>query len=166
MPADICNYSTHEKKIVDDLKWIKEDEIINLTTIAQSSPGAVAVNAAILFGYQIAGVPGSLISILGTVLPPFIILSIISFFYTAFRDNIFVAAFLKGMQAGIAAVIINVVIDLSKNVLRDKSIITLLILLGSFTAVYFFHINIIYIILICGLIGILRTAKPGSEVRW
>ena len=91
-----------KKKYVDDLQWIEEEEMLNLTAIAQSSPGAVAVNAAILLGYRVAGISGALVTILGTILPPFITLSIISIFYTAFRDNTVVNAVLKGMQAGVA----------------------------------------------------------------
>ena len=87
-----------KKKFVDDLHWIEEEEMLNLTAIAQSSPGAVAVNASILLGYQVAGILGALVSILGTVLPPLIILSIISLFYTAFRNNIVVNSVLKGMS--------------------------------------------------------------------
>ena len=60
------------KKFVDELHWIEEDEMLDLTAIAQSSPGAIAVNASIVIGYHVAGIPGALISILGTVLPPLI----------------------------------------------------------------------------------------------
>ena len=68
-----------KKKFVDDLQWIEDDEMLNLTAIAQSSPGAVAVNAAILLGYRVAGILGALVTILGTILPPIITLTIISF---------------------------------------------------------------------------------------
>ena len=78
------------------------------------SPGAIAVNASILVGYRVAGVPGALVTVLGTVLPPLIILSIISFFYTAFRDNRIVALVMRGMQAGVAAVICDVVLTIKK----------------------------------------------------
>ena len=66
------------KKFVEQLHWIDEEEMMDLTAIAQSSPGAIAVNASILVGYRVAGVPGALVTVLGTVLPPLIILSIIS----------------------------------------------------------------------------------------
>ena len=84
------------KKFVEQLHWIDEEEMMDLTAIAQSSPGAIAVNASILVGYRVAGVPGALVTVLGTVLPPLIILSIISFFYTAFRDNRIVALVMRG----------------------------------------------------------------------
>ena len=111
-----------KKKFVDDLKWIEEEEMLNLTAIAQSSPGAVAVNASILLGYQVAGITGALVSILGTVLPPLIILSIISTFYTAFRDNIVVNAVLKAMQAGVAAVICDVVLTMGGSISKTKDL--------------------------------------------
>jgi len=98
-----------KKRFVDRLHWLEEEEMLNLITLAQSSPGAVAVNASVLVGRRIAGLPGMLIATLGTVLPPFIILSVVSLFYTAFRDNAVVNAVLKGMQAGVAAVIADVV---------------------------------------------------------
>ena len=50
-----------KKKFVDDLKWIEEEEMLNLTAIAQSSPGAVAVNASILLGYQVAWITGAFV---------------------------------------------------------------------------------------------------------
>lgn len=142
-----------KKKFVDDLKWIEEKEMLNLTAIAQSSPGAVAVNASILLGYRIAGVLGSLFCILGTVLPPLVILSIISTFYAAFRDNSIVQALLKGMQSGVAAVIADVVLQMGGNVIKTKSIASILIMVIAFLATYFLNINVIYIILGCGLIG-------------
>ena len=86
------------KKFVEQLHWIDEEEMMDLTAIAQSSPGAIAVNASILVGYRVAGVPGALVTVLGTVLPPLIILSIISFFYTAFRDNRIVALVMRGCR--------------------------------------------------------------------
>lgn len=142
-----------KKKFVDDLKWIEENEMLNLAAIAQSSPGAVAVNAAILLGHRIAGISGALVTISGTVLPPLITLSVISLFYAAFRDNIVVNAVLKGMQAGVAAVIADVVLNLGSNVLKEKDMVSAIIMAGAFIATFFLKINVIYIILACGCIG-------------
>ena len=142
-----------QKKFVDDLKWIDEDEMLNLAALAHSSPGAVAVNASILLGYRVAGILGAFISILGTVLPPLIIISIISFFYTAFRENIVVNAVLKGMQAGVAAVIADVVLNLGGNVVKEKDLISAFVMISAFIATFFLKINVMYIILVCGCIG-------------
>lgn len=154
-----------KKKFVDDLKWIEEDEMLNLTAIAQSSPGAVAVNASILLGYQVAGIIGSLVSILGTILPPLIILSIISTFYTAFRDNIVVNAVLKAMQAGVAAVICDVVLTMGGSISKSKDIISILVMFLAFIATYVFKINVMYIILVCGIIGALKVILVDNKKK-
>ena len=85
------------KKFVEELGWIEEQEMMDLTAIAQSSPGAIAVNASILVGYHVAGISGALLTVLGTVLPPLIMISVISFFYQQFRDNVFVNMAMTGM---------------------------------------------------------------------
>lgn len=154
-----------KKKFVDDLQWIEEDEMLNIAAIAQSSPGAVAVNASILLGYRVAGILGSLVTILGTVLPPLIIITVISFFYTAFRENIVVNAVLKGMQAGVAAVIADVVLNLGGNIIKDKDIVSILVMIGAFISTYFLKINIMYIILICGCIGAAKILIQTKNIK-
>lgn len=154
------------KLFVEELEWIEEDEMLDLTAIAQSSPGAIAVNASILVGYHVAGIPGALLTVLGTVLPPLIIISVISFFYTAFRDNAIVNMAMTGMLAGVAAVICDVVITMLKGILKEKRLLPVIVLLASFIAVRFFDVNIIFIILICGVIGAADTfyrERPEKE---
>jgi len=146
-----------KKKFVDELNWIEEKEMLDMISIAQSSPGAIAVNASIIIGYRIAGVLGSLVTIAGTVLPPLIILSVISLFYTAFRDNVAVNALMRAMRAGVAAVIIDVVINMAHNIIKEKNILSLLIMIAAFIATFFFKVNVIMIILICGGIGVAST---------
>lgn len=72
-----------KNKFVDEYHWIEENEMLDLVAIAQSSPGAIAVNGAIVVGYKLAGVVGIFITILGTILPPFIVLTVVSIFYNA-----------------------------------------------------------------------------------
>ncbi len=155
------------KKFVEDLGWIDEQEMLDLTAIAQSSPGAIAVNASILVGYRVAGFLGALITIIGTILPPFIIISVISMFYKAFRDNIYVNMAMTGMLAGVTAVIFDVVYTMAKSIFKLKRILPVLVLAGSFIATYFFKVNIMIIILVCGLIGAADTlwhAKKEKEL--
>jgi len=154
------------KRFVNDLKWIEEKEMLDLTAIAQMSPGAMAVNASILIGYRIAGLVGSFVTILGTVLPPLIILSVISLFYIAFRDNAVINALLKWMQAGVAAVIADVVISMGSGIVKDKQPLSILVMLAAFIATFFFKVNVMYIIIICGVIGFFSTYyREKSERR-
>lgn len=145
------------RKFVEELHWIEEREMMDLTAIAQSSPGAIAVNASILIGYHVAGIPGAFITTLGAVLPPLIIISIISLFYQAFRDNAVVNMVMTGMLAGVAAVICDVVITMGKEIVQRKRLLPIAVLLGAFIAVRFFGVNIILIILLCGIIGAVDT---------
>lgn len=145
------------KKFVKELGWIEEQEMLDLTAIAQSSPGAMAVNASILVGYRVAGVTGAFVAIIGTVLPPLIILSIISLFYTAFRDNLYVGFLLKAMQAGVSAVIVDVVIDMGGDVFKARKALPVIMMFVVFILSAFVKMNVIILILICGLIGALVT---------
>lgn len=139
--------------------------MLDMTAIAQSSPGAIAVNAAILVGYHVAGIPGALLTVLGTVIPPLIIISVISMFYQAFRDNPVVNLVMAGMLCGVAAVIFDVVIDMTKTILEKKNILPVLVLIGAFIAVRFFSVNILLVILVCGIIGILETRQREKTNR-
>ena len=100
-------------KFVDKYHWIEENEMLDLIAIAQSAPGAIAVNGAIVVGYKLVGLAGVLTAIFGTVLPPFLIISVISVFYQIFRDNFIISELLDGMQAGVGAVIASVVWDMA-----------------------------------------------------
>ena len=87
-----------KRKFVDELHWLEEKEMLDMTALAQSTPGAIAVNAAILVGWRVAGFAGMVVAVLGSILPPMVILTLISFIYQAFAANPYVALVLKGMQ--------------------------------------------------------------------
>ena len=86
--------------------------MLDLIAIAQSAPGAIAVNGAIVVGFKLAGVLGAVTVIVATIIPPFLIITVISYFYELFRDNYIVSSVLSGMQAGVGAVIASVVLDM------------------------------------------------------
>lgn len=146
-----------KKKFVDEYKWIDDQEMLDLVAIAQSSPGAIAVNGAIVTGYKLAGVIGAAVAVIATIIPPFIVISVISLFYEAFKNNLIVSSMLQGMQAGVGAVIASVVYDMALDIFKQKSTGSVIIMLGAFIASCFFEINVIYIILVCVLIGIIKA---------
>ncbi|MDE8330215.1 chromate transporter [Erysipelothrix rhusiopathiae] len=150
-------------KFVEELGWIEEEEMMDLMAIAQSSSGSLAVNASILVGYKIDGIVGAMFSILGTILPPLILLTIISRFYAEFKANVFVNAALHGMQAGVAAVIVDVVMSMARQVFKLKRTLPVVIMVTSFIAAYFLKINVLYIIIAAGFIGALHQGST-SEV--
>lgn len=104
-------------------------------------------------------------TVLGTVIPPMIIISVISMFYQAFRDNPVVNLVMAGMLCGVAAVIFDVVIDMTKTIFEKKKILPVLVLIGAFIAVRFFSVNILLVILVCGIIGILETWQREKTNR-
>ena len=146
-----------KRKFVDELHWLEEQEMLDLTALAQSSPGAIAVNAAILVGWRVAGFAGMLVAVLGTILPPLLILSVISAFYAAFASNRYVALVLTGMQAGVAAVVLDVVFSLGSKVARERSPLQILVMIAAFLATFFFKTNVVLIILAAALIVVARA---------
>lgn len=149
--------SLMKTKFVDELHWIDENEMLDLIAIAQSSPGAVAVNGAIVVGYKLCNIPGVIVSILGAIIPPFVIISIISGFYTLFQENMAVQALLNGMRAGVGAVIVSVVWDMGSGIVGQKKIAPILIMLCAFLANYWLKINVVLIILICIILAAAKT---------
>lgn len=147
--------SLMKKKYVEELQWLDEDEMLDITVITQSSPGPLPVNASVIIGYRMCGIPGSLAAVLGAILPPMIIISIISVFYNEFRTNTYIAIALQVMRAGVAAVIFDVVINLAKNVVKTRRILYILMMCAAFIATCFFGVSAMLVILTCLGIGII-----------
>ena len=152
-----------KQKFVDELHWIEEDEMLDLIAIAQSAPGAIAVNGAIVVGYKLAGLLGAIVAIIATIIPPFVIITAISYFYELFRDNFVVSKLLSGMQAGVGAVIASVVWDMGGGVLKQKSAVSDFIMVAAFLAACVFRVNVVYIILACIALGVLRTVLAKNS---
>ena len=148
--------SLMKKKFVDEMHLADEQEMLDMTALAQSCPGAIAVNAAIALGWRVCGLPGCLLAVLGTVIPPLVILSLISVFYSAFAQNPPVAAVLRGMQAGVAAVIADVTWNLGCKVTKEKSAWSIGIMLCAFICTFVLGINVVFILLGAALAGVCR----------
>ena len=153
-----------KKKFVDELHYLTEEEMLDMTALAQTAPGAIAVNGAILVGRRIAGIPGLIVAVLATILPPIVIISIISMMYAAFAENEWVRAVLTGMQSGVAAVICDVTANLGGKVVQSKDWLNLLLMAGAFAASAVFHVNVIVVILVAAAIGVIRAllARKGG----
>ncbi len=155
--------SLMRRKFVEEKHWMDEQEMLDIAAIAQSCPGAIAVNAAILVGWRMAGLPGMLICVLGTILPPIVILTAISVVYNAFATNRYVALFLRGMQIGVSAVIFDVVLQLGKNVVKSKSLLCMAVMALAFVAAYLMKINVVYLLLAAAALGVARALTPEKK---
>lgn len=142
-----------KSKFVDEEKLIEEDEMLELTAIAQSCPGPIAVNASVMVGYRIAGISGAFCALLATIIPPLVIISIVSVFYRAFRDSVVIKTLMAGMLCGVSAVIIDVVIQLIKKLNRTP--MSIILLIGAFVFAAIVKINVIIIIVAALFIGIM-----------
>lgn len=157
--------SLMKKKFVEDLQWLEEEEMLDITAIAQSSPGPIPINASVILGYRMYGVIGSLVAILGTALPPMIIISVISVFYTQFRSNRIIAIALQVMRAGVAAVIFDVVINLAKNVIATKRTLYILLMATAFVGKVILGVDAMIVILCCLVVGLVDLAMELRNNR-
>lgn len=151
-----------KKKFVDEYHWIEEEEMLDLVAIAQSSPGAIAVNGAIVVGYKLAGLAGTVVAILGTVIPPFLIISMISVFYNLVKNNFIVSQMLQGMQSGVGAVIASVTYEMGAGIVHGKNKASILIMVCAFVASCVFQVNVIFVVIACGLLGVVWTFFAGK----
>ncbi len=141
------------KKFVEELKWIDEEEMLNLVAISQSAPGPIAVNTSIMTGYRLAGIFGAFITTVGTVLPPLIIITVIAKFYEVFKENWIISSLLLGMRAGVAAVIIDVIIKMVRDIIKSKNNVSIAIMVVALIAAVIFNINSALIIILSGAFG-------------
>ena len=155
-----------KRRFVEELHWLDEQEMLDMTALAQSAPGPIAVNAAFQVGWKIGGFAGMVTAVLGTIIPPVAILSVISLFYQAFAENRLVAMVLRGMSCGVAAVILDVAVGMGLKVAKTRQAVHLAVMGAAFAATFFLRINVIWIILAAALIGVmlaLRERKGGRR---
>lgn len=153
-----------QKKFCDELHWVSEEEVMDMTAIAQSAPGALAVNSAIIFGYRIGGLKGALISTLAVIIPPIIIISVITMIYDAFCSSHLVQTALQVMRAGVAAVIADVVLDLGGKIVSTKDKLNIVLMVVAFIASWLFKVSSIKIILFFMVLGLLRGFMERKKV--
>lgn len=155
------------QRFVEKLHWLSEEEVLDLTVIAQSTPGPLGVNMAVITGYRIRGIWGAIVCALGACLPPMIIISVISVFYNQFKDNRIIALLLQVMRAGVASVIVDVVITLAGNIVKTKNLLWIGMMAAAFVATVWLKVDAAVLILICGGIGLVYSlvfGKRGEDV--
>ena len=166
--------SLTREKFVKKLKWITDYEMTDMHSLAQATPGAIAINNTMLAGYKIAGLLGAIATVIGSIIPPMLIITIFYFFYDAIKELKFVSLMMKAMQAGVWAVILSLIVDSWKTVFKDKDAFSVLVLILSFlvnaVCLFFFSISaVIYTILLSGVLGVLysviRKEKKKEEAE-
>ena len=144
-----------EKEVVDKKKWISSEELLDVIAISESTPGPIAVNAATFIGKKIGGFLGALCATLGVVLPSFIIIVAVSFFFEAFRELRIVRYAFFGIRAGVLALILKALISMFKQ--SPKEILSYILMIASAVMVIFFDVNAIVVIIACALTGVIYS---------
>jgi len=160
-----------KRSFVDKLGLLTEKEMLDYTAVAQSAPGAVAINTSILVGMKIGGVAGAAVTLIATILPPLIIISVVALIYELVIGNAIVMAVLRGMRAGVCAVIADAVISMIATVAKEfkknspLQYIRIAIMPVCFVASFVFKVNAALIVLAGAIIGIIVaivTRKAGD----
>ena len=149
--------SLMRKKMVVELGWINDEEMLDFITIAQSSPGPIAVNGSLMVGYHLARVPGALVAALGTVLPPMIVLTVVSLAYQAVADNQVIAAAFSGMRAVVAAIVLQVSWALFKPLAQKKRVLPIVLFIASFVALFVLRFNIMVVMIAIILFSVVHS---------
>ena len=153
-----------QKEVVDDKKWISEDDVLDIIAIAESTPGPIAINSATFIGYKVAGVWGSFFSTLGVVLPSFLIIIAISFVLRQFESLKVVKYAFAGIRAGVLALIVKALVNMYKKC--PKNIVSYIVIIASLLVAVVTDVNILYIIIGCALFGLVSSliiARKGSK---
>ncbi len=158
-----------KRSFVEKHALLTEKEMLDYTAVAQSAPGAVAVNAAILVGMKTGGILGAAITLLATILPPLIIITAVALVYEAFSESIIIAAVLRGMRAGICAVIADAVLSMISAVTKDFTKgslfgwLRILIIPVSFVLAFVFKVNAAVIVSVGAVLGVITAALKWKK---
>lgn len=157
--------SIMKQTFVEKYHWFTNDEMLDYVSIAQSAPGAIAINASIIVGYKVAGFLGALVTTLGTILPPLVIMSLVTVFYDQFSTNAYIRNFMLGMQAGVAGLLISVTLDLFIDLKKKKSILLIIVAIISFILAKFTNISFGYLAIGCIIIGLIKTLIMRKDIK-
>ncbi len=156
-----------ENEFVQKRSWVKQEDMLNMVALSQSVPGAIAINCSVLVGYRLRKVKGAVAAVLGSMLPSLIVLTLLTFVYTEFRDNIYVASALRGVRAAVVALLVSAFWKFTKPFRRDVVAIAAffialaLSLLVDMNSIYIIAGAIIYGIVL-GIWRIKDASKPKT----
>lgn len=140
-----------QQKVVEEKKWVSQDELLDLIAVAQSCPGIFAVNISIFIGYKKKGTAGAFFCTLGTCLPSFLIILALALFFQHFRENIWIDRFFKGIRPAVVALIAVPVVRMAK--MGKISWHSAWIPIAAVGAICLLGVSPIYVILAAGLGG-------------
>lgn len=150
-----------EEEIVEKQKWVSKEEFVDIIVLSQSFPGALAVNCSTMVGYKIYGIIGAIVTLLGAILPSFIIMLIVAMYLMKFRNNTYVNAAFKGINSAVPIMVLVAIVSLSKSL--SKSAMTFIIMILSLIVLVFFDINPIWVIVASALFGVFYYGREEEK---
>ena len=150
-----------QREVVENKKWVEKEEFVDMLALAQASPGPLAINTAVFVGYKTAGVAGSISTVLGTVMPSFLIIIAVALFFIGMQDNTIVVKIFKGLRPAVVALIAAPIYNMGKNAKINKK--TLIIPVLATVLVAFFDVSPIFIILVAAGGGIVYINIKGRR---
>lgn len=149
-----------EEEVVEKNQWISKKEFLDLIAIAQSCPGALAVNISIFVGYQLRKTKGAICTCIGASLPSFLIILAIAMFFHQFQDNKIIAAIFAGIRPAVVALIAVPTFSLAKS--AHISLANCWIPIVGALLIWLFGVNPIWVIIAAGTGGYLygKFIKP------
>ena len=157
-----------ENACVERKKWITHDEMMDITVIAESTPGPIAINCATYVGYKQAGIPGSIVATVGMVLPSFVILFLISSLLDNFLEIPLIASAFRGIKIGVGLLILSVALTMLKKM--PKKALPRIIVCCAFAAMLVFNflslrISSIALMLLAGAVSLGISLIKGNSSR-
>ena len=154
-----------ENNCVEKKKWFTHDEMMDMTVIAESTPGPIAINCATFIGFKQAGFIGALIATLGVALPSFIIIYAISVFFDQFLEIAIIANAFKGIKIAVGILILDTAITMIRKM--QKKILPRVIMICSFVAmllinIFAWNFSSIALMLIAAVISLVIFCIKGK----
>jgi len=149
--------SVMKNNFVQKYGWFSEEEMNDYIAMAPTIPGPIAISASMITGYQAAGLAGALAAVCGCALPPLLVMIIVTFFYNSLIANPYVALFLKGMQFGVAAMLLDVLLGLISNALKKEKIYPIILIVLSFLYIRFLRWSVFFLAGGCIVLGTVRA---------
>ncbi|NLY81324.1 MAG: chromate transporter [Clostridiales bacterium] len=151
-----------EDIVVRKKKWLTLDEATDCIAISQSLPGVIAINMATYVGRFKKGLRGSIVATIGVIIPSFIAIILIATILSDIRDNTYVNGAFIGLKAAAVGMIIWAVIKIGKGIFND--VMSWIIGIASFVAIWIFNVNVIYVVITTSLIGVayIKISERGK----
>lgn len=157
--------SAMKSTFVGKYKWISEDKMTDYIALAQSCPGPMAISCSTIVGYQLAGFLGAFMAILGCIIPPIIIMILVSYFYQVIIANKIVSIFMKGMSYGVVAMLLDVLIGLFTSATKKGYVYPIVLMIISFLYIELTDFSVLYLVIICIASALIKTSLVNKQIK-